>query len=69
MDYLQFLNTLENTLERMSVRGRDDAERIVGIFNAIDQQRQMIISSMNKGGEESGRQVDKRTDSGNDSKQ
>ena len=58
MDFLQFLNTLENTLEQISIRGRDDADRMTGIFMAIDNQRAMILASMKKGGDESGRQND-----------
>ena len=69
MNFLQFLNTLENTLENISIRGRDDLERVGGICAAIDQMRHSILNPHKKeGGEEDGRQSDIGTDSGNDSK-
>ena len=70
MNFLQFLNTLENTLENISIRGRDDLERMGGIYAAIDQMRQsLLVSDRKEGGEKNGRQSDIGTDTSNVSKQ
>ena len=67
MDFLQFLNTLENTLNQITVHGRPNIERMAGIFMAIDKQRSSIMESMQKDGEEDGRQVDRHVGGGIDS--
>ncbi len=54
MDILSFLNTLENTLCNLEVRGRDNIDRLMGCFIAIDNMKQAIL----KDGEENGRQSD-----------
>ena len=79
MNFLQFLATLENTLEQISVRGKEDIDRMEGIFFAITKMRKEIILEMGKeenpnkqepqGGEVDGRQSDIGVDSGNDSQQ
>lgn len=65
MNFLQFLNILDNTLEHISVRGREDLERMGGIYSAIDKMKEQCIS---KGGDDSGRQNNSGADPCNDSK-
>ena len=65
MDFLTFLNLLENTIENIDVHGRENVSRIAGIYQAIDNMRYQLTSKE----EDDGRQVDIGTDSSNDSKQ
>ena len=62
MDILKFLNTLENTLENITVNGRKNLDRLMGCFIAIDEMRSAIMSEQNannqEDGDEDGRQVD-----------
>lgn len=65
MDFLTFLDMLENTLDNISVSGRGNAERVTGIYHAIDNMRYQLTAKE----EDDGRQVDIGTDASNDSKQ
>ena len=66
MNILDFLNKLENTLEEIEVKGRNNHDRLMGCFIAIDQLRQALLNAT-KDGEENGRQTDIPTDGSNDS--
>lgn len=65
MDYLQFLNTLENTLDNISVCGKENVLRMTSIYEAIDTNRTAILQSekqmIKKDGEGNGRQSDNGT--------
>lgn len=63
MDFMEFLNVLENTLEKIEVRGRANINRMMGCFQAIDRQRAYVA----QGGEVDGRQTDIGVDPSNDS--
>lgn len=65
MEFITFLNVLDNTLDNIEVHGRENVDRMAGIFRAIDNMRYQLTSE----GEDDGRQVDIGTDSSNDSKQ
>lgn len=59
MDIINFLNMLENTLSDISVKGKDNVDKLMGCFIAIDRTRAQLI----KESEENGRQVDNGTES------
>ena len=63
MDILRFLDILENTLNSIDVKGRDNLNRMVGCLMAIDKMRE----AMRKEETANGRQSDIGTDGGNDS--
>ena len=73
MGLLDFLNTLENTLESIEVKGKHNIDAMAGCFMAIEQMRDSFCAMAQKelmkpnGGEEVGRQSDIGTDTGNDS--
>ena len=46
MDFLQFLEALERTLRLISISGREDTERMCGIYGAIDDQRKRIENAI-----------------------
>lgn len=62
MDWNVWLNTLENTLEQIDVKGRENHDYLVGCFIAIDKAREALAMEQqmkqNKGGEDDGRQAD-----------
>lgn len=62
MSFLEFLDTLKNTLDDITVCGKENINRMFSIYMAIDGQRQAILSSMNKDGDNNGRQSDKHAD-------
>ena len=64
MDIIQFLDTLANTLEQIEVKGRENHNRLMGCFIAIDQMKYAISK---KDGEGDGRQVDIPTDGSDNS--
>lgn len=63
MDFIQFLDTLELTLDEIEVHGKSNLIKMLGSMQAIDKMRIQI----KEGGEVDGRQTDIGTDSGNDS--
>lgn len=63
MDFIQFLDTLELTLDEIEVHGKSNLIKMLGSMQAIDKMRIQI----EEGGEVDGRQTDIGTDSGNDS--
>ena len=63
MDFIQFLDTLELTLDEIEVHGKSNLIKMLGSMQAIDKMRIQI----EEGGEVNGRQTDIGTDSGNDS--
>lgn len=63
MDIIQFLDTLELTLEEIEVHGKSNMIKMLGCMQAIDKMR----TQMAHGGEMNGRQTDIGTESGNDS--
>lgn len=63
MDFIQFLDTLELTLDEIEVHGKSNLIKMLGSMQAIDKMRIQI----KEGGEVNGRQTDIGTDSGNDS--
>lgn len=71
MNILDFLNALENTLNELSITGRDNMDKLMGCFIAIDRLRESLRqpaeSDTNKGGEMDGRQADIATAESNDS--
>ena len=71
MGFLDFLNTLENTLDGIDVHGKENVNKLNACFFAIDDMRESILSSIKSelkkpdGGEDNGRQADIGTDSSN----
>lgn len=47
MTQIQFLDTLETTLNGITVTGRENCSRMMGIFLAIDEQRREIAKESN----------------------
>ena len=64
IDFLNFLNRLEITLNDIEVKGYANQNKMVGCFVAITQMKQALMSM--KDGEENGGQVDTGTNSGTD---
>lgn len=62
MSLLEFLNTLENTLNELEVKGKKNINYLYGCFVAIEDARKSILSVPEDGGEVDGRQTDIGTD-------
>lgn len=77
MGFLEFLNVMENTLNTIEVKGRQNINSLYACLNAIDEMRSSIVASMREemakkqdvpvGGDEVGRQSDIGTESGSNS--
>ena len=75
MSFFQFLDALENTLDSIEVKGKENVERLLGCLNAIDDMRNSLYRSMEQevakktepvnGGDEVGRQSDIGADTSN----
>jgi len=68
MDWLSFLNAMENTLNEIEVKGKQNMDYLVGCFIAIDKAREIVIQQ-SQGGEENGEQADSATPTGDSSQQ
>ena len=44
MDWLTFLNALENTLNQIEVKGKENLDCMYGCFIAIDKARQTVLA-------------------------
>ena len=71
MSWLEFLTTMENSLNSIEVKGEDNLRLLLGCLDAVSRAKKslMSINPMNieqkpteAGGEEDGRQSDKHTD-------
>ena len=52
MSFVEFLTTLENTLESINICGKDNIDRMNACFIAIDEMRNSIIQMAQKHKEE-----------------
>ena len=78
MNFLEFLDTLQNTLDEIEVRGRKNIDAMSASMNAIEAMKNSIIASFQQeiakptetvdGGDEVGRQGDIGTESGREDK-
>ena len=76
MNILDFLNTLENTLGSLTISGKDNVDKLMGCFLAIDRIKAEIKAQINaqqenlqdnqEEGEVDGRQIDIPTSCGTD---
>lgn len=57
MSFLEFLNTLENTLDELEVKGKRNINYLGGCFRAIEEARKSLMTKPS-GGVEDGRQTD-----------
>ena len=67
---LPMFETLQNTLDLVEVKGRDNHDRILGCMRAIDQMRSVVLMNIEKTNKEgvevdNGRSGNIGTDSGN----
>ena len=74
MDFLDFLNGLERTLNQIEIKGKQNMDYMLGCFVNIDKARESyinLIKSKNQpieDGEKDGRQTDIGTDSSDSNK-
>ena len=66
MNLFVFLNKLENTLNDIDVKGKENISKLMGCFLAIEELRQAILSTKD-GEKEDGGQVNTGTDTSSDS--
>ena len=67
---LPMFDTMQNTLELIETKGRDNHDRMLGCMSAVDQMRSIVLAYIDQSKKEGvevkdGRPGDIRTDSGN----
>lgn len=66
---LPLFDTMQNTLDLIETRGRENLDRLLGCMSAVDQMRSIVLAHIEnttkEGVEKNGRQVDIRTDTSN----
>ena len=62
MDWMAFLTALENTLNEIEVKGKQNNDHLMGCFIAIDRAKEFLMQQppveKDEGGEDNGRQTD-----------